>query len=207
MRTTKLLITATLTSLGMGAFAQDFNDVSTASHTFNMSVAELALLDIYDANTGLEAGVIQFDMANTNSEAGLYSWASQSYTDLYLNYTSIVGQAAAGFDATRQILVQMESGSFPGSLDLRITPEAPVLTDPNGGELATAGQITPGGVALGKSNPIGSDALLVNNIGSVYTGDEAAGVRLTYTLEQNGNFADYKAGNYSTVIRYTITDL
>jgi hypothetical protein len=49
-------------------------------------------------------------------------------------------------------------------------------------------------------------ALLVNSIESVYTGDEAYGVKLTYSLEQNGNFAGYQAGFYQATIRYTLSD-
>ncbi len=207
MKNSKFLLIAGMATLAIGAQAQDNNDNNVASHQLDMNVPELALIDIHDANTGLEAGIVQFDMAGTNAEAGLYSWASQQYTDLYLNYTSVVGSAAAGFDATRQILVRFESGTFPQSLDLRITPEAPIIASPDGGTALSAGDVVAGGVALGATNPIGTDAMLVNGIESVYTGDELAGVRLTYTLEQNGNFAQYQAGSYSAVVRYTLTDL
>lgn len=207
MKKFKIYSTLAVAFLSTQVLAQDNNDLNVATHQMDVNVPELALIDIHDANTGAEAGVISFDLAGDNNEAGLYSFDSELYTDLYLNYTSVTGSSASGFDVTRQILVRFESGSFPQSLDLRITPEAPVLTIADGGTADSAGDVTPGGVALGASNPIGTDALLVNSIESVYTGDEVAGVRLTYTLEQNGNFAQYQAGAYSAVIRYTLTDL
>jgi hypothetical protein len=89
---------------------------------------------------------------------------------------------------------------------LRITPNAPVLVT-DGGTVDSAGEITPGGVALGVTTPIGTDALLVNSIESVYTGDETQGVELAYTLEQNGNFAGYMANVYTATLRYTLSDL
>ncbi|QWX84013.1 hypothetical protein H0I23_16440 [Cellulophaga sp. HaHaR_3_176] len=192
--------------------SQDNNDTNIATHPFNVSIPEVALLDVHDANTGLEVADITFDMATatttgTNSEAGLYDFGALNYTDLWINYTSVTGSGGSGFDVTRQIDVQMEAGStFPLAFDLRITPEAPVVVA-NGGTVDSAGTVTAGGVALGVTTAIGTDATLVNSIESVYTGDETQGVRLTYTLEQNGNFADYQAGLYQAVLRYTLSDL
>ena len=177
------------------ANAQDNSDTNIASHILNVDVPEVALLDIFDANT--------------NSEAGLYAFQALSYTDLYLNYTSVVASAANtdGYDLSRKINVQFETGStFPGNLDLRITPEAPLLIT-DGGTVDSGGTVVSGGVALGKTVPVGTDALLVDSIESVYTGDENQGVKLTYTLEQNGNFAAYNAGSYQSTLIYTLTDL
>lgn len=202
----------TLAFAAQMAVAQDNNDSNTASHSMDVNVSEVAILDIHDANTGFEAGPIVFDMANvtlagTNAEAGMYAFQDMSYTDLYLNYTSVTGQSGSGYDVTRQIDVQMEPGStFPANLDLRITPETPIIVS-NGGTANSAGTVTTGGVALGTSTPIGTDGLLVSSIESVYTGDESNGVRLTYTLEQNGNFASYQAGLYQATLRYTLSDL
>lgn len=193
--------------------AQDNDDINEASHVLDVNVPEVALIDIHDANTGSEAAAILFDMTNVtlagvNAEAGLYAFQDMSYTDLYINYTSVVASGAntSGFDQERKINVQFEPGStFPGNLDLRITPDAPIIIA-DGGTVASAGDVTAGGVALGATTPIGTDALLVNSIESVYTGDEAQGVKLTYTLEQNGNFAGYNAGSYQSTLLYTLTD-
>jgi hypothetical protein len=211
MKKLNLAFAAVLALLTLTVSAQDNNDTNVATHQFNVNVPEVAILDIYDSNTGLEAGPILFDMANVtqvgvNSEAGLYAFGDINYTGLYLNYTSVTGQAGSGFDVTRQIDVQFEPGStFPGNLDLRITPEAPVIIT-DGGTANSAGTVTAGGVALGATTPVGTDALLVSSIESVYTGDENYGVKLGYTLEQNGNFAGYEAGFYQATIRYTLSD-
>lgn len=193
--------------------AQDNDDINVASHVLDMNVPEVALLDIYDANTGFEAGPILFDMTDVtlsgiNAEAGLYAFQDISYSNLYLNYTSVVASAVntQSFDLTRQINVKFEAGStFPSNLDLRITPEQPVIVA-DGGTVDSAGSVMPGGVALGATIPVDQDALLVDSIESVYTGDEANGVKLDYTLEQNGNFASYNAGTYQATLVYTLTD-
>ena len=212
MKKFKFVFAAAVALSSMNVLAQDNNDNNIASHQFNVNVPEVAILDIYDSNTGLEAGPILFDMTSVtqdgvNSEAGLYAFQDINYTGLYLNYTSVTGLGGSGFDVTRQIDVQFEPGStFPASLDLRITPEAPVIIT-DGGTVNSAGTVTPGGVALGTTTPIGTDALLVSSIESVYTGDDAYGVKLDYTLEQNGNFSGYQAGLYQATLRYTLSDL
>ncbi|APU69481.1 hypothetical protein [Christiangramia flava] len=214
MKKMKLLVAALVLSGAQSLLAQDNNDTNIASHILDVNVPEVALLDIFDANTGTEASAIMFDMTNvtlsgTNAEAGLYAFQDISYSNLFLNYTSVVASAAntEGYDLTRKINVKMEAGStFPGNLDLRISPEAPVIIS-DGGTADSAGTIMPGGVALGVSVPIGTDALLVDSIESVYTGDQEYGVKLTYTLEQNGNFASYNAGSYQSTLVYTLTDL
>ncbi|MBN7817699.1 hypothetical protein [Algoriphagus pacificus] len=212
MKKTNLLFAAVLTVFAQAAFAQDNNDTNIASHQLDVNVPEVALLDIFDANTGFEAGAIMMDMTNVtlagvNGEAGLYAFQDISYGNLFLNYTSVTGILGSGFDVTRQIDVMFEPGStFPSNLDLRITPEVPLIIA-NGGTADSAGSITPGGVALGATTAIGTNALLVNSIESVYTGDQNYGVKLTYTLEQNGNFAGYKAGVYNATIRYTLSDI
>ncbi|HDZ05395.1 hypothetical protein LCGC14_0070410 [marine sediment metagenome] len=212
MHLTKLLPTVVLCAVAHMGFSQDNNDTNVATHPLNVTIPEVALLDVYDANTGFEATDINFNMADattsgTNSEAGLYDFGALGYTDLWINYTSVTGAGGSGFDVTRQIDVQMETGStFPTSFDLRITPEAPVVVA-NGGTVDSAGTVTAGGVALGATTAIGTNATLVSSIESVYTGDEAQGVRITYALEQNGNFADYQAGLYQATLRYTLSDL
>lgn len=213
MKKLNLSIAAIAVLLASTAMAQDNDDTNVATHQLDVNVPELALLDIYDSNTGTEAATIAMDMRSgsfidNNKEAGLFNFTGVSYAGLYLNYTSIVDNAANtnGYDLSRQIDVQMApNSSFPGSVDLRITPQNPVITT-DGGTAASAGQITNAGVALGAETPIGSDALLVNSIESVYTGDEAFGVQLAYTLEQNGNFAAFNAGDYQATLIYTLSD-
>jgi hypothetical protein len=216
MKNVKFLAAALTMVLSQGLSAQaDFDDTNIASHILDVNVPEVALLDIWDVGTTSEAGAISFDMTDVtsqvgiNGEAGLYAFGDVSYSDLWLNYTSVVASAANvnGFDLDRKINVQLLAGStFPDNLDLRIMPEAPVIIV-DGGTVASAGTVAPLGVALGATTAIGTDALLVDSIESVYTGDEQYGVRLTYTLEQNGGFEAYYAGVYQATVQYTLTDL
>jgi hypothetical protein len=58
-----------------------------------VNVPEVALIDIYDSNTGTEAATVVFNMANAtqtgvNREAGLYAFSALSYTNLYFNNCS-----------------------------------------------------------------------------------------------------------------------
>lgn len=207
----RILITLVMLLPAIG-FAQDNNDGATATHDLAVTVPELAIIDIYDNSTSLEAATKTFDLADlaldgTNKEAGTYQLEDVSISDLYLNYTSVVGTGGAPIDASRTIAVRMVTGStFPGSLDLRVTPATAVITT-DGGTAASAGTIIGSGVALGVTTAIGTDATIVTDIGSVYTGDGAFGVPITYTLEQNGNFAAFQAGSYTATLQYTISDL
>lgn len=195
----------------VSAQTADNNDTNEASHILDVNVPEVALIDIYDGNELDEAANILFDMTDVtkvsvNAEAGLYAFEDMSYENLYINYTSVVGAASGGFDASRQINVQFEAGStFPANLDLRIKPESHVIVA-DGGTVDSKGAAVSSGVALGATTAIGTDALLVDSIESVYTGDGAFGVKLKYSLEQNGNFAAYQAGTYQATLLYTLTD-
>ena len=188
------------------------NDSDNGSHVLRINIPEVALLDIWDVNTGAEAqditlDVRQSDNVNGNSEAGIYDFASVEYSGLYLNYSSVVGAGNGAYNTTRSIHVQLlPGGTFPESLDLRIKPFAPNIIA-NGGTPASAGTVISSGVALGKTTPMGTDAMLVSNIGSVYTGDQQNGVALTYSLEQNGNFSANQSGLYTATVQYTLSDL
>ncbi|SHJ84264.1 hypothetical protein SAMN04487911_1443 [Arenibacter nanhaiticus] len=186
--------------------AQD--DRSSASHNINISIPEIALLDIYNGQTAGNVDVVNLNVSNdNNSEAGQYKLSNVSYGDLWLNYTSVVGDEAYGHKPSREITVQLEPEStFPAGLDLRITAEAPKVVA-GGGNESSQGTVVAGGVALGSSTEAGVQVSLVKDIKSVYTGDGANGVRLTYTLEQKDNFSLVQAGNYQAVIRFMLTDL
>ncbi|SHJ96692.1 hypothetical protein SAMN04487911_1811 [Arenibacter nanhaiticus] len=184
------------------------NDRSSASHNINITIPEIALLDIYNGQTGSNVDVVNLNVSNdNNTEAGQYNLTNVSYGDIWLNYTSVVGDEANGYQPSREITVQLEpESSFPAGLDLRVTAETPRIVQ-GGGSETSGGNVTPGGVALGSSNAAGVEVTLVKDIKSVYTGDGANGVRLTYTLEQKDNFSLVQAGNYQAVIRFMLTDL
>jgi hypothetical protein len=203
-------VIAALVFPGINVLAQgDNSDSGSGSHALNLVVPEIALLDVWDMNTGTEAGTINMTVEQTDSdkmEAGLYDLSSATYSGIYLNYSSVVGAGDPNFDNSRNIVVQMMPGStFPESFDLRITPSSPVI-EADGGTPASAGTVIPQGVALGRTTPIGTDATLVTNIGSVYTGDQQNGVALTYSLEHNGNFSEKQSGFYTATLQYTLTD-
>ena len=200
-------------ALAPNLFAQgEGADGRVGSHGLIINVPEIALLDVYDLNTGSEAQDITLNVAQATSgngalEAGAYDFSSATYSGLYLNYSSVVGNGSGTYDSSRSIYAQLLPGSnFPESLDLRITPSAPTVTA-NGGTPVSAGTVISQGILLGKTTPIGTDALLVNNIGSVYTGDQQNGIGLTYSLEQNGDFSASQAGYYTSTVVYTLTDL
>lgn len=209
MKSVKLVIFMFALTLVQHLNAQDTNQ---ASHVLDVSVPEIALLDIYDAGALAKeiesSDIVQFDLASGSgvSEAGLYTFTGISRTGLWLNYTSVVGVAASGFDTERTIDVKMVANgvgeAFPKSLDLIIDPGTAVITVDGGDEGVPVAD-----ARLGKTNAVGVNARLVNGIGSVHTGDGAKGIPLTYTLVQNGDFAEYKAGSYSAVIEYTLSDL
>jgi hypothetical protein len=68
-----------------------------------MDVPEVALIDIYDSNTGTEAANVVFNMANATNLSTLKlvcMFSALSYTNLWLNYTSVVATAANVADTT-----------------------------------------------------------------------------------------------------------
>jgi len=210
MKKINLLFMAFLVLTAQNAMAQaDNDDTNVDQHELQIVVQEVALLDIWDASLATPADVstIIFDMAEattigTNAEAGLYDFTALSYTDLYLNYTSVVSAA----EPTRNISVRFNGGSFPGGLNLVITPEESLVENADNGTPGTIDTANP--IKLGANDIVtGAAQNLVTQIGSVYTGDEANGVRLSYSLEQFGSFSGYVAGNYSTQVEYTLSDL
>ena len=209
MKSLKLVAAAVALVFVSQVNAQDTN---VASHILDVNVPEIALLDIYDSGAlakEVEANdIIQFDLENGTgvSEAGLYTFAGISRTGLWLNYTSVVGNSGSGFDTERTIDVKMVANgvgeAFPKSLDLIIDPGTAVI-EADGGDHGVA----VADARLGETTAVGVNARLVNGIGSVYTGDGSKGFPLTYSLVQNGDFAEYKAGSYSAVIEYTLSDI
>ena len=208
MKTLKTIFAAGLVLISHGLFAQaDNNDTEAGTHPLVVTVPTVIILDVYDAATDADATTINFDMADvmvsgTNKEAGIYNFNDVDYTGLWLNYTSVIANGGL----SRKITVEY-TGTLPPSVDLRVTPVAPVLEAAANGTTASAGSVVAAGVVLGETNAAGVVLDLVTSIESVYTGDETFGVALTYTLEQNGNFADYEADTYNSDLIYTLTEM
>lgn len=55
MRAIKLLPVVVFSAIVHIGSSQDNNDTNIATHPLNVSIPEVALVDIYDNNTGLEA--------------------------------------------------------------------------------------------------------------------------------------------------------
>ena len=65
------------------------------------------------------------------------------------------------------------------------------------------------GTAAGTIEVVPTDVSVpvITGIGSVYTGQGQKGLQFTYSLAEDGNFADYKAGTYNSTLIYTISGL
>ena len=63
MKKVNLLLVTVAGLFASNVNAQDNNDLNIASHLLNVNVPEVALLDIYDSNTGTEAATVVFNMA------------------------------------------------------------------------------------------------------------------------------------------------
>jgi len=211
MKKINLLIIALTALTAQNVIAQDNDDTNTDQHKVEVTVPEVAILDIHDTTTGDDdatGDIISFDMTPSgesgNTEAGLYDFADiPVYNTLWLNYTSVVTGAE-----TREITVDFAGAgsTFPDGMKLRITPLTSDVENPDNG---TAGAIVAAGfVELNVDDLNAGTAAkqIVNTIGSVYTGNDANGVNLEYSLLQDGSFSDYKAGTYTTDVIYTLSD-
>jgi hypothetical protein len=193
--------------------AQDV-DTNIASHDLEVTVNEIALLDVYDANTGVEseAGTVKLEIntdGTENQEAGLYDFADYQETNFYLNYTSVVSEptvTGVGANTSRTISVKLLTDSkLPGSTKLVISATEPTMSNSTNGN---PGSLENTELTFNQSDiTAGSSKNLVEKIQSVYTGDGAFGVKLTYNLEQEGDFSNFKAGTYTSTIQYTLSDL
>lgn len=187
----KITITAMLVFLGLGSrlYAQD---TKTDSHTLQVTIPELAILDIEPS------GSKNISMAFVNpTEAGNAISAPTANTALWLNYSSIV--AAAG-ETTRKVSVQITSGTVPAGVDVTVQAAAPTGSS-SGGTIATSASST---LTLSTT---AQD--LLTAIGSGYTGDGANnGHQLTYNLAvHTGSYSSLKWDNSTTLtIAYTISD-
>jgi hypothetical protein len=166
-------------------------DSKTDNHTVNVTVPEVALLDL--EQTSARNFTMTF-VAPT--EAGLKLSNPLTDTRMWLNYTSIV--TASGPDMSRMVKVKTSVNPPPGiTFSVEATPTAAV------GKVGTTG--TGAQVTLDIN-----DSDLVTGIGSCYTGDgNAKGHQLTYraTAPASGpNFAQLIAGTTAMIVTYTLTD-
>ncbi|MBA4851225.1 hypothetical protein [Emticicia sp. BO119] len=181
----KLSFLISFVGLGLGAYAQDTNE---DSHTIQVTIPEVALLDI--------EGSKDFSVAFTApTQAGNALNNPTNNTALWLNWSSIVTDAE-GDNPTRAIKVKLDA-TIPG-LDIKVTP----------------GTITGGQGSLGTivSSPVTlttSDQDLVTAIGSCYTEDGVnKGSNLTYSFTPiTANYGLLVSSTPTVTVTYTLTDL
>lgn len=209
MKKVYVLSIALLALSAQGVMAQDNNDTDTDSHTLDIVIPEIAILDIegLTSPTGDESNAIVFDLgteiANATTEAGLgFETVDLQNNDLWLNYTSIV--SAVG--NSRQIDVHVDDlANVPSGFIIELT--TPTQNIQNGGDAT----LTAGTQWTSANGPLSASPFaLASGIQSAYTGQGAnQGVNLQYNLVQDGtdsNFSDLVSGTYQAVFTYTLSD-
>jgi len=157
-------------------------DTNTDSHTLNISIAELSLINIAGAS-----GITTITLSPTTTTAGAAPTAAAN-SSLWLNVTSVVTAQ------TRTINVKT-SATIPG-FDIKVQAAS-----------CTSGDGTFGTVVGSPVTLTTSDQPIITAIGTCYTGTgTSSGYNLTYQAVANTNFENVTASNGSATITYTITN-
>ncbi|HKJ07197.1 MAG TPA: hypothetical protein VJ970_07010 [Flavobacteriaceae bacterium] len=189
MKTSKLFFAAFLILVSTNVFAQD---TETDSHNLTITIPEVALLDIEttdvkDITLGAEAP----------TEAGEKVIFDQTNNDLWINYSSIVGD-----NQSRNVTVQITNGDVPNGLDLTV-----IAGTYQGNGKGTLGTAVTSALTLDDKNAHN----IIETIGSCYTEDGAnKGHQLTYKIVGNTSTADYASLRHDSeetlTVTYTLTD-
>lgn len=181
----KTLVTG-LTICSISAIAQDKN---TDSHAIDIKIPEVALLDI-------EAKSTTISMEGTSpTEAGnALTFSEKPNTDLWLNYSSIIGNK----ETSRDVTVAVTKGEIPAGLKVLVTASK----DAGKGK----------GTLGSPSNELtlsGSAQKIITGVGSCYTGNGIEnGHNLSYVIKVDDE--SYGKLNYdnsgSIEVTYTLTD-
>ncbi|TDB59537.1 hypothetical protein [Arundinibacter roseus] len=174
--------------VAVNSYAQDG---ITANHNVDISIPEVALLDI--ESSGTTAITFAF---TAPTEAGLPIQAPSPNTQLWLNYSTISQPYTMDGPATRKISVKLNGTTY--GVDLLLA--AATYTGSGAGDFGTP-----------EANPITlteNDQDLITEIGSSYTGDGTSnGHQLTYSLSFRGsNYSQLEQGTFGTNVVYTISD-
>jgi hypothetical protein len=163
----------------------DAQDKSGDSHTVSITIPEVAILDIESA--GSKDIALSFAAPE---EAGLGITGS-SNSSLWLNYSSIKSVS----NTTRTVSASVNN-TIAGA-DIVIS-----AASSSGSGAGTIGEPS-GDVTLTTS-----DQVIVNNIGSCYTGSGINnGHNLTYTLKVNGSYEELEAASQTPLtVTYTISN-
>jgi len=186
------LIFAAVFIFGVGNVvkAQDYNDSNNATHGVNITIPTVALVDV-EGSDGNEAGTINLTPDVSGIDAGeAVNFTSATNSDLWLNYTSVVGSGQ-----TRAISASI-TGTIPSGVSLNLEASS-----------TTTGEGALGSVTGPKT--LGSDGkVLVTGIGSGYTeSGYEKGRQLTYSLDMDDDsYADLVGGDsYNVTVTFTIT--
>jgi phage tail tube protein FII len=173
----------------------DNNDESTATHSVEITIPTVALVDV-ESTAGGEAGTINLSPTVSSLEAGeAVDFGTATNSDLWLNYTSIV--EGNGNNAQRRITVELDNeNKLPSGISLLVS--AGTVSSGKGKK----GSPAEGKVTLGKN---AQD--LITGIGSCYTESGSnKGHNLTYELSMdNDKYEKLMADTYDVQITYTIT--
>lgn len=176
-------------------------DGKIASHTIDVSIPNVAILDIEPSNNAISLGMA----APTEAGDAFDFTTNGSDNSLWLNYSSTVGSITNPLNneeliaQTRRVTVQVIGVIPPGTI-LKVQ----AADDIGNGE---------GNVGTPVADPVTLSLLpqdLITNIGTCYTGSpENNGHNLTYTLESDaGNLSALNLANNTTLtVTYTLTDL
>ncbi|SDW40400.1 hypothetical protein SAMN05444411_101651 [Lutibacter oricola] len=189
MKISKLFIAAVLFIATSNAFAQD---TEKDSHSLKLGVPQVALLDI--ESTVAKAISLK---ATAPTEAGEKVEFNQSNSDLWLNYSSIVGN-----ESSRAITVQITDGDVPSGIDLTVS-----ANKYEGDGEGTMGEIAEKSIVLNNKKATN----IIKGIGSAYTGNGAKnGHNLTYRITQSEDKDAYANLNFdestTLTITYTLSD-
>ena len=191
MKLTNLIFAALIVFTTANTFAQDTNE---DTHTVTIGIPEVALLDLESAN-----GTAISLNGTAPSEAGDKVIFNASNSDIWINYSSIVGSST---EPSRNVTVQITDGNVPNGLVLSV-----VASQDAGQGDGTMGVAVSEAIAL----RIDRADEIISGVGSAYTGNGAnKGHNLTYTLTQSneeGSYAQIDFDQSQTLsITYTLSD-
>ena len=190
MKIQKLLIAALILIASTNLFAQ--NDSEKDSHTLSIDIPQVALLDIESTSKN----AISLN-ATAPTEAGEKVTFNQTNSDLWLNYSSIVGDKNS-----RSVTVQITDGDVPKGINLTV-----LAKQYEGDGEGSMGEASEESIILNDKKATN----IVKGIGSAYTGNGAKkGHNLTYKIAQSDDKDAYQNLNFeqstTLTITYTLTD-
>jgi hypothetical protein len=177
-----ILIFGLILFAGFATQVASAQDTNTDSHTLNLNLSELALINIVGSSG------TTITLAPTTTTAGELPTVTEN-TSLWLNVTSVIS-------CTETRTINVKTSAVIDGFDVKIAAAA-----------CTSGTGTFGSVAGSALTLTTSDQALVTGIGSCYTSTGvSSGYNLTYSTIANTGFGSARANNTPITITYTITN-